>query len=319
MKVLVPLNQKENLERYISCGAGEFYLGFYDNSWRVIFGEYGDINRLTGFKEAANPHCFEEVINIIKENKGREQKIFITFNSSLYSSEQLLFIERYMQQLKEVDCDGVIVSCIELVELAKKIGLYCVISTIAGVYNRDIARFYIEHGANRIILPRDLSVDEIETIVQAQPSIDYEVFIMRNGCAYSDSNCLGMHRRELSSVCSTLCRSQHDIFLEEDNFRNRHDAELNNHVFCNDFHNITCGVCSIYRFVKMGIAAGKIVGRSDDLENICNDIQLVKQNVEIAKECNSQEEYLERMVFPRGREDICKMGLSCYYPEMRFR
>ncbi len=318
MRILVPLNKKDRLEDYIACGASEFYLGFYDNRWRVMFGDYADINRLTGFKESANPHSFEEVLSIVRENKRKDIKIFITFNSSLYSSEQLLQIEYYMEQLKDSDCDGVIVSCIELVQLAKRYDLYCVISTIAGVYNQDIARFYVKHGANRIILPRDLSVDEIETIVNAVPEVEYEVFIMRNGCAYSDSHCLGMHRKELCSVCSTLCKASHEFVLSEDDFKNRHDAELNNYLFCNEFHNITCGVCSIYRFVKMGISAGKIVGRSDDSENICNDIRIVKNNIDLAQDCNSQEEYLDRMYFPTARREICKMGLSCYYPEMRF-
>ena len=70
--------------------------------------------------------------------------------------------------------------------------------------------------------------------------------------------------------------------------------------------------------MKLGITAGKIVGRSDEWQNICEDIRLIKQNVEIAKQCQSEEEYLDKMIFPNGHEIMCKMGLSCYYPEIRF-
>lgn len=318
MKILVPLNLKEHMKDYIDCGAGEFYLGFYDRKWYEQFGEYADINRLTGFKENANPHSYEEVLELIKTKDRNDPKIFITFNAAMYAEEYLPYIREYMRQLKAAGCDGVIVSCIELVEMAKEEGLYCVISTIAGIYNRDIATFYVKHGADRIILPRDLSVDEIETIVHAVPDTEYEVFMMRNGCAFSDSNCLGLHRNEFDSVCSTLCRSEYEVILEEEDFYARHDAEWNHHVFRNEFHNITCGICSIYRFVRLGIAACKIVGRSDEHVNICRDISLIAENIKVAKECSFQEEFLSKMHFPQQRREVCIMGLSCYYPEMRF-
>lgn len=318
MEVLVPLNNIEHLRDYVESGAGEFYLGFYDQAWHDRFGEYADINRLTGFKQVANLYSFEELLDMITKHKKEDYKLYITFNSSMYSEQQLDYLYGYLVRLKEVDCDGVIVSCVELLKMAAKVGLFCVISTIAGVYNCDIASFYIRHGANRIILPRDLSVQEIETVVKECPEVEYEVFMMRNGCAFSDSNCLGFHRRELNAVCSALCNAENDLKLNQDNFQTRHDAEWNNQLFREQFHNVTCGVCAIYRFVRLGITAGKIVGRSDDWENVCNDIKLIHQNVEIAKTCHSNEEYLERMIFPNGRLQVCKKGLSCYYPEIRF-
>jgi putative protease len=318
VKVLVPLNNIEHLTDYLDSGAGEFYLGFHCDSWREKFGEYGDLNRLTGFRNLANPHNFEEILEIVKEGKRKQLLIFILFNSSLYSKEQLEWVETYMRRLKEVDVAGVIISCYELLILAKKIGLYTVISTIAGVYNEDIARFYQEHGADRIILPRDLSVDEIEDIVHKVPQVEYEVFMMRNGCAFSDSNCLGMHRNELRSICGSLRNSQITTNITDSESLAQDDVQTNNQLYCREFHNSACGLCSIYRFVVLGIAAAKIVGRSDEWENICIDISLVNQNVEIAKSCKSQEEYLSKMVWPENKEEICKAGLSCYYPEMRF-
>lgn len=318
MKVLVPLNNIEHLSDYLESGAGEFYLGFYCDSWNEKFGEYADLNRLTGFRKLANPHNFEEILEIVKEGKRKQVPIYILFNSSLYSKEQLEWIENYMRRLKEVEVEGVIVSCYELLILAKQVGLFTVISTIAGVYNEDIARFYQEQGANRIILPRDLSVDEIEDIVHKVPRVEYEVFMMRNGCAFSDSNCLGMHRNELKSICGCLRNSEISTNIATKDRLESKKVKENNYLYSREFHNISCGLCSIYRFVKLGIAAAKIVGRSDEWQNICNDISLVKQNVEIAKFCTSQEEYLRKMVWPNHHEEVCKNGLSCYYPEIRF-
>ncbi|MBE5962996.1 MAG: U32 family peptidase [Lachnospiraceae bacterium] len=318
MKVLVPLNSAEHVDDYIQAGAGEFYMGFYDPEWTERFGEYADINRLTGFREAANPYDFETVLQMVQKMKEKERTLYITFNASIYSKEELKFLEKYFMRLKDAGSDGVIVSCMELVNLAKAVGIPSVISTIAGIYNSDMAKFYADHGTKRIILPRDLMLTEIESITKNVGNMEYEVFMMRNGCAFSDSNCLGMHRIEMCSICSSITKADNEILVKDDSFGNRHAAELNNMIYSAHFHNTACGLCSIYRFIQMGIVAGKIVGRSDQWENICRDIRYITENVEIARACGSEEEYLKRMVFPEDRNVVCKLGLSCYYPEVRF-
>lgn len=318
MRALVPLNNVEHVDDYIRCGAGEFYMGFHDKAWHEAFGDFEDINRMSGYKKASNPHNLEEVLQIIKDIKAKGKLIYITFNSSIYSEAQYEFIRKYMEQLKEAKVDGVIVSCIELVSLAEEVGVPSVVSTIAGVYNREIARFYVERGAKRIILPRDLSVEEIEQIVKAVPEVEYEVFMMRNGCAFSDANCLGMHRSEMCSICGSVMNANTEMLMLKQDFNTQNAVELNNMLYTKSFHKFACGLCSIYRFVKMGITAGKIVGRSDEWQNICRDIEYMRENINLAKRCNSEEEYLEKMIYPEERSMMCKLGLSCYYPEIRY-
>ncbi len=319
MKALVPLNNMEHIDDYIEAGAEEFYIGFHDKTWYENFGDYADINRLTGFKENANPYNLEEVIEIINKVKEKGVMIYVVFNASLYAQRYLGHIEDYMKRLKSAtDLDGVIVSCPELVDIAAKLGIKAVISTISGVYNSDIAKFYRDLGAKRIILPRDLSVSEIEMITEAVPDVEYEIFMMRNGCRYSDGNCLGFHRSEKSAICGCLGGAGRNLHLEDNDFKTKHEVELNDIVYTQSFHNQACALCSIYRFVQMGISAGKIVGRSDEWQYICEDISLIKRNVEIARSCQSEEEYLEKMIFPNDSALKCKMGLCCYYPEIRF-
>ncbi|MDO5520447.1 MAG: U32 family peptidase [bacterium] len=318
MNVLVPLNNLEHLSEYISAGASEFYIGFYDEAWKKKFGEYMDINRLSGFGKEANPYSFKEVLSLIPRIKEQGQMIYVTFNASIYSEEQLGEIKNYFLELKKTRVDGVIVSCMELVLLAKECGINSVASTICGIYNSDLARIYYKAGAKRLILPRDLSTEEVCNIAAAVPEAEYEVFMMRNGCSFSDSNCLGFHRTETCAICGSLAKAGHDLHLRKENFHSVNNAELNDELYTNQFHKYTCGLCSIYDFVKSGISAAKIVGRSDDWEYICKDISYVYENERIAKQCKTREEYLEKMIFPEGRKEMCKLGLSCYYPEVRF-
>lgn len=317
MNVLVPLNNLSHLSDYIEAGASEFYIGFYDKTWRERFGKYAELNRLSGYEDA-NPYDFQEVLSIIPSIKQQEKSIYVTFNSSIYSQEQLSAIKEYFLKLKEVNVDGVIISNMELVRLAKECRINCVASTICGIYNSDIAREYVKVGARRLILPRDLALEEIMAIAKKVPEAEYEVFMMRNGCSFSDANCLGFHRSETCAICGSLAKAKHNLHLKNSDFNSRNKAELNDDLYTENFHQYACGLCSIYDFVRSNIQAAKIVGRSDDWEYVCKDIRYVYENEKIARECTSREEYLEKMIFPEDRHKMCKLGLSCYYPEVRF-
>lgn len=320
MEILVPLNNAAFLDSYIEAGAKEFYLGFYDEEWSRKFGEYSDINRMSGFKKKANMNTIEDVLRIIDRIKNQDAYVYITFNSFGYSEEELNKIEEYLDILEGALPDGIIVSTPELAQRVYKHDIPFVVSTIAGVYNSDIVSYYKELGAKRIILPRDLGIEEIAEIIQKNQNIEYEVFIMRNGCKFSDSNCLGFHRKEMCSICANLDRAENRIIFtkEFEQFKNRSNMEYTDLLLKNDFHNYACGLCSIYDFIQLNVNAGKVVGRSDDCEAVCEDIRLIGKNIEIAKKCSSREEYLLQMLFPDERKFMCTNGMSCYYPELRF-
>ena len=318
-KILVPLKNMDFLDALISAGADEFYMGFRDEGWVELFGDYAEINRMSGFKESANRYTFEEALENIKTIVSKNKAIFITMNSASYSSKKLERLKYYFEKIKEAGASGVIVSTPEEVMLAKEVGINAVASTLCAIYNEYTSEFYNSLGSNRQILPRDMSLEEIEGIVKKEPNIEFEVFLMRNGCQFSDSHCLGFHRKEFGSVCMMVNHSQKSFMTKDRTFMGRHNLEFNNILYSNFYHRAAaCGLCALYRFVKLNISAYKIVGRNDNPEEVCRDIELVRKNIEIAKKCNSEEEYLEKMIMPGDVYNGCKKGLGCYYPEIRF-
>lgn len=320
MDILVPLNDKKFLDAYIEAGSREFYFGFYDEKWSEEFGEFSDLNRMSGYRKEANANTFDEIKELIHLIRKKEAYSYITFNSAVYSRKEIQKIEEYLYKLMNNPPDGLIISSPELANLASRYHIPFVVSTIAGVYNSDLVSFYKELGAKRIILPRDLSLDEIEMIVKSDIDLEYEVFLMRNGCKFSDANCLGFHRKEMCSICADLDRAEDEVILTKENeiFKNRSNMEYTNLLLKNEFHNYACGLCAIYDFVNWNINAGKVVGRSDHCEAVCEDIKLIKKNIDIAMNCTSKAEYLGKMIFPNEREVMCTNGMACYYPEVRF-
>ena len=355
--VLAPVNGKGSAARLVEAGAGELYWGFADAAWTDRFGRYACLNRMSGFGEEANSLSFEELLEEVRATRAQEAAraaepaagdapaaddagaaaadgtaagplgLFCTFNSPHYSSEQLRFIaQRYLPQLAQAGLTAVIVSEPTLIPLAREAGLGAVASTMCSVYNEELARFYADAGATRIILPRDLALDEIERIVAAVPGPSYEVFLMRNGCAFADSHCLGLHRAGCPSLCRSLrtatrweipVADEDGTLAGEDYLAQRWDAGT---LHRERFHKSACGQCALWRMEQAGIAAYKVVGRGDHLDDLATDVALTERNLRIARCSATHEEYLERMHRPEWLRTLCRdEGLSCYYPEVRAR
>lgn len=319
MKILIPLSKKEYIVSYVEAGADELYMGFYDEEWSKRFGEYADINRMSGFGKRANPYSFEEIIDVIKTVKSNGRKAFVTLNANGYSKEQIKYMEaRYFPALSNAKVDGVIMSDISAMMSAIKGGLSPVASTMCAIYNSDIAKVYKRIGVERMIFPRDLSLCEMEIICYTLPDTQFEAFFMRNGCIFSDSYCLGMHRPECGAACTYTRYGKHSYCHDYKTFREYNDVEVNDYLYRTAFHIDACAMCAIYRLKSMGITSLKIVGRADEFDSVCRDVRLTKKNIVIADDCKTETEYLEKMIFPDNFPQKCRMGISCYYPEVRF-
>ena len=319
-KILTPIVSVDHINELIDAGAEEFYLGFYDEEWEKQFGDYREINRMSSFKKGANLYSFDDAMNCVKEIIKKNKQVYVTVNSSSYSNEEMNKIKEYLRKIKEAGATGAIVSTIKEVEYCAKIGLESIASTLCGIYNDYTSKYYKKAGCYHQVLPRDLSLQEIESIVTKNPDIKYEVFMMRNGCPFSDSHCLGFHKRTYGATCGMLKGTQQIICSTRKDFEGRNEVEFNNILYKNFFHLCaSCGLCALYRFVKMNIYAYKIVGRNDSPGEVATDVDIIRRNIEIAKKCQSEEEYLLKMLLPANSYVGCKKGLGCYYPEVRFK
>jgi len=315
MSILIPFNDENATDSYIEAGASEFYLGFYDDEWEARFGETVELNRMSGFKREANAYPLDEFLPLVTRTIAKGVHLYVPFNASSYTDEQYDWIvSRYLKLIAEAGATGVILSTPELIAPAKELGLVTVASTMCGIFNADIARFYQRAGIDRMIFPRELSIDEIRTIKEAVPGLAYEVFLMRNGCIFSDSHCLGRHRAGCFSVCRTLRQAEYFTDLHDPQHSPSQIAE-NDRAYREDLFDRACGLCALWYFEQMGIDAYKVVGRGDDPRALAHDIALIDRNLKIARDCASQAEFLERMERPEGFEDVCANRLSCYYPE----
>lgn len=254
MKPLVPVNDRAYLQRYAQAGGEEFYLGFHDDAWRDRFGEAADLNRMTGFGRTANPYTFDEALAIVEEVRALGKRAYVTFNANAYAQEQLDFLFGYFERLHEAGAAGVIVSVPEAVQAAADCGLAVVASTMCGVYNADIARFYRRLGCTRVIIPRDVSLDEIEAIVRAVPGVEYEAFVMRNGCVFADGLCLGRHIEGRNALCWDVRHARREHYVAGPGAAELDRALCENAQAYERFHHTACGLCALYRLMRAGVS-----------------------------------------------------------------
>lgn len=318
MRLLVPITSIEDVKEFsVITEDVEFYMGLQIPEWTKRFGAAEEFNRMSSFKQTANIQSMSEVEEIIESANGKD--VFLTVNSSGYTMEQASFIDELMRRLSDAGISGVILGDVHLVDFARKHDLKAIASTMVGIYNSDIAGFCAESGFERLILPRDITLSEMKDIIADVPDIEYECFLMRNGCRYSDSNCLGYHSGKYGAVCTYLDRSKIFYGGEANEDFKSHDASVfNHHVHSQAFHKSACGMCAIWDMIQMGITAGKVVGRADGKKSLERDIRELARNIEIASTCSSRTEYLENMVMPYHYDTICYQGLNCYYPEIRY-
>lgn len=313
MKVLMPINPESDIDALIENGMGEGYIGFEDSVWRKNFGEIDCINRMSNFGSKANFRSIQDVKKICRTYSG--MPFFVTVNSASYSDKEVEFLTKMCSDLYSCGVAGIIAADPYLIKTLCEESIPVVVSTIAGVYNSQCARYYKDMGVKRIILPRDLSLMEMEMIVSKVP-LEYEAFLMSDGCRYSDSACLGRHAGP-GSMCYALDHSMGCTRLH--GYEGTYECVYNNfHLFHDVFHKKTCGLCSIYSLGKLGIHTVKIVGRAGAFEENLDMCKKVSANIRIADECGSEQEYLDKMEVPEYFGTGCENGLFCYYPETRY-
>jgi putative protease len=139
--------------------------------------------------------------------------------------------------MEDLAPDAIIVSDPGIIQLCKEhcpsIPLH--LSTQANTVNWASARFWNEHGVRRIILSRELSIDEISEIRERVPEIELESFVHGAICVAYSGRCLlsnyFTHRDPNQGTCTHSCRWDYKIYGENDFSESEDYQELAGNYF----------------------------------------------------------------------------------------
>ena len=241
IEILAPAGNLEKLKYAINYGADAVYAGVPDFSLRV---------RINNFTK----ETLQEAVEFVHKQKKR---IYITLNIYAHNNH-LESVKEHLKFLKTLDIDGVIVADPGIIMLVKKYlpKVEIHLSTQANTTNIEAVKFWAKAGVKRIVLAREVTLEEIREIKKAVPAMELEYFVHGAMCMSYSGRCIlskWMSDRSANlGDCTQPCRWKYaqseklyetsvvddmqrfEIDLEEDQhgtyFFNSRDMNLSEHI-----------------------------------------------------------------------------------------
>ena len=249
-ELLAPAGNLENLKIAIIYGADAVYLG----------GEG------FGLRARAKNFTLQQLAEGIKFAHDRGKKVYLTLNI-IPHNEDLEGLPEYLVKLKELKLDAVIVSDPGILSLVKSVipEIEIHLSTQANTTNYASVNFWYKQGVNRIILARELTLEEIKEIVKkSPPDIKMETFIHGAMCISYSGRCLLSNylisRDANRGDCAHSCRWKYYLMEEirPGKFLPVYEDEKGTYIFNSKD---LCMIEHLPLLIDAGISAFKIEGR----------------------------------------------------------
>ena len=195
-ELLSPAGSLRNMRYAFAYGADAVYAGQPRYSLRVRNNEFKDLETLaTGINEA---HAL-----------GKQ--FYLASNVSPHNNKVRSYI-RDLEPVVELGPDALIMADPGLMMLVRERwpDLPIHLSVQANAVNWATVKFWYQNGIRRVILSRELSLDEIEEIRQRVPEMELEVFVHGALCIAYSGRCLLSgymnHRDPNQGACTNACR-----------------------------------------------------------------------------------------------------------------
>lgn len=174
-ELLAPAGNPEKLKTALLYGADAVYAG----------------GRNFSLRQYADNFSVEELADGVSYAHSLGKKVYVTANIFPKNSD-FKEAEEYFVKLKEMSVDAVLVTDVGFLNLIKKVApdLDVHISTQANTLNKYAARFWAEQGAKRVVLARELSIDDVREIAEYNPGLELECFVHGAMCVSYSGRCL---------------------------------------------------------------------------------------------------------------------------------
>ena len=148
-------------------------------------------------------------------------RVHCTINT-MPRNDEIARLPQHLEMLNDAGVDALIVADLGAFTLAGRYAPRCArhISTQASICNYETARAWHDQGASRVILARELSLEEIRTIREkTPPELEVEAFVHGAMCVSYSGRCLlsnYMTGRDSSrGACAQPCRYQYALMEEK--------------------------------------------------------------------------------------------------------
>lgn len=258
LELLAPAKNLETGIAAITHGADAVYIGAQRFGARASAGNsIGDIATLCDFAHKYRAKVYVTVNTLIRDNEKTE-------------------VEQLLRDLCDIDVDAILFQDMTVLAMFFRIvnertqkGLFSPeahASTQTDNRTANKVKALRSIGCSRVVLARELSIDEIADIHHKCPDTELEVFVhgalcvSYSGLCYASERCFG--RSANRGECAQVCRMKFSLLDADDNvlIKDRYLLSLKD----------MCQIDNLERLIEAGAVSFKIEGRLKDVAYVKN-------------------------------------------------
>lgn len=288
IELLAPAGDLEKLKIAVIYGADAVYIG----------------GSQLGLRTASKNFTNEEMLEGIAFAHSHNVRVYVTVNIIAHNKD-FLGIEDYFKSLQELGVDALIIADPGVLSIAKEVipNMELHLSTQANNTNSFSAKFWHEQGVKRIVVARELSLDEIRNIVDTTPdTLEIEAFVHGAMCMSYSGRCLisnYMTGRDANhGECAQPCRWNYSLVesTRPGEFYPIEEDESGTYFFNSKD---LCMIEYIPELIEAGIKSFKIEGRVKTSFYVATVIRAYRMAIdsyyENPKEYKFKSEWFEEM------------------------
>lgn len=272
-ELLAPAGNLEKLEFAIRYGADAVYIG----------------GQQFGLRAKAGNFSFEDMEKGVDFAHKHGAKVYVATNIIAHNDD-LTGLDDYLKELYRIGVDAIIVADPAIIMTAQKVvpDLEIHLSTQASTTNWQTVKFWNDEGVTRIVLAREVSLEEIREIKE-NVDVEIETFIHGAMCnSYSGRCVLSNHmtsRDANRGGCAQSCRWKYDLFeeIEDDEVENGLE-EIPLFAAEDDPYTMgskdLCMIESIPDMINSGIDSLKIEGRMKSVHYVATVVNAYRHAID---------------------------------------
>jgi len=269
---------------------------------------------ITGFSMRSRINDFspEQLEESVKKAHSMGKKVYVTTNIFPHNSKIEAF-RRHIKWLSTIKPDALIVATPGVFSLIKEEypDAKIHISVQANSMNYQDVKFWHSLGAKRVVLPRELSLNEIKEIHDKVPEMELETFVHGAICVAYSGRCLMsnyMTMREANQgICAQSCRWKYKVYLEEEKRPGQYmpieeDDEGTYFFNARDL----CALPYIKDLIDAGVQGFKVEGRSKSIYYLATVARAYRKAIDNLMEGKEYDQAL--------MDELLKIGHRGYSP-----
>ncbi|MGE5629289.1 MAG: peptidase U32 family protein [Solirubrobacterales bacterium] len=294
-ELLAPAGNLEKLETAIDFGADAVYLGGSKLNLRAFADNFSN----------------EELKEGIEYAHQRGRRVYVTLNVFPHN-EDLYGIEDYLKELESSKVDAIIVSDPGIIAISKEVvpNLEIHLSTQANTVNWKSAEFWYKQGIKRVVMARELSLNDIKEIRAKLPKdFEIEAFIHGSMCMSYSGRCVLSNymtgRDSNRGQCAQPCRYKYFLMEEKRPGEYFYILEDDKGTYILNSKDL-CMIEHIPELVESGIDSFKIEGRMKSSYYVACVVKAYRQAIdayfEQGKEYKYKSEWMDNLLMASHRK-----------------